>query len=250
MSPGTIPDGVSKAMRRALTINFVRDSRARGLKVRLTQLLCMDRRSFCSDPRDRIYGLLGLAEDRDVVSPGYNKPIRWVLQDIVQSLIERGKSLNVICMLPKSDKMDGLPTWVPDFTASSPPRNFMSFLSKDPNTFHVFIASGIMPFSGIQVKADVLSAKGIILDVVDGMGSATVVSRSTPSSPSSHENLQQSTTNNSRYPDKNDLLHAIWKTLVSSRTSHDTKATSASGAVYITFKSVTIPKESWLLEDV
>ncbi|KAF7919100.1 uncharacterized protein EAE98_009420 [Botrytis deweyae] len=250
LPPGTIPEGVFKAMRRVLTINFVRDSRARGLKVRLTQLLCMDRRSFCSDPRDRIYGLLGLAEDRDVVSPDYTKPIRWVLQDVVQSLIKKGKSLNVICMLPKFHKMDGLPSWLPDFTASSPPRNFMSFLSKDPNTFHVFMASGTMPFSGVQVKAGVLSAKGIILDVVDGMGSATVVSRSTRPSLPSHENLQQSTTNNSRYPSKNDLFHAIWRTLVSSRTTHDTKATSASGAVYLTFKSVTIPKENWLLEDV
>ncbi|TGO76834.1 hypothetical protein BELL_0134g00060 [Botrytis elliptica] len=250
LPPGTIPEGVFKAMRRVLTINFVRDSRARGLKVRLTQLLCMDRRSFCSDPRDRIYGLLGLAEDRDVVSPDYTKPIRWVLQDAVQSLIEKGKSLNIICMLPKFHKMDGLPSWVPDFTASSPPRNFMSFLSKDPNTFHVFMASGKMPFSGVQVKAGVLSAKGIILDVVDGMGSATFVTRSTRPSLPSHENLQQSTTNNSRYPSKNDLFHAIWRTLVSSRTTHDTKATSASGAVYLTFKSVTIPKENWLLEDV
>ncbi|TGO47624.1 hypothetical protein BCON_0270g00210 [Botryotinia convoluta] len=235
VSPGTIPDGVFKAMRRVLTINVVRDSRARGLKVRLTQLLWMDRRSFCSDPRDRIYGLLGLAEDQDNVSPDYTKPVQ---------------SLNIICMLPKSRRMDGLPSWVPDFTASSPPRNFMSFLSKDPNTFHVFMAPGTMPFSGVQVEAGVLSAKGIILDVVDGMGSATVVARSTPPSPLSHENLQQSTTNNSRYPNKNGLLHAIWKTLVSSRTTHNTKATSASGTVYLTFKSVTIPKENWLLEDV
>ncbi|TGO08957.1 hypothetical protein BTUL_0184g00040 [Botrytis tulipae] len=256
MSPVTIPDGVFKAMRRISIINNVRTSRARGLKVRLTQLLCLDRLSFCSDPRDRIYALLGLAEDQYTVNPDYTKPVQLVLQDAVESLIKKERSLNIICMLPKSRRMYGLPSWVPDFTTSSHSRSLMSFLLDDPDKCHIFTASGTMPFPKIQVKAGVISTKGLILDIVDGMGSATPVTQSNapknrtlPFLPS-HTSLQQSSTIKSRYHTNHHILHAIWNTLVSSRERCDTKATSASETVYLMFKSVATPKEKWSLEDI
>ncbi|KAF7919348.1 uncharacterized protein EAE97_011680 [Botrytis byssoidea] len=254
--PIVVPVGVYEAMKRISIIKDVRYRRARGLGVRLTQLLYRDRLSFCSDPRDRIYALLGLAEDQDSVSPDYTKPVQLVLQDTVEILVEKERSLNIICMLPKSRRMNGLPSWVPDFTTSSHSRDLMDFLLKEPDECHVFMASGTMTFSGVHVEAGILSAKGLILDIVDGMGSATnvpqfnLLEKPTLQFLSGHTCLQQSTTDKSRYPTRDDLLHAIWNTLVSSRQNWYAKATSASRTLYLTFKSVVIPKEKWPLKDI
>ncbi|TGO58927.1 hypothetical protein BOTNAR_0172g00120 [Botryotinia narcissicola] len=253
VSPIVVPVGVYEAMKRISIIKGVRYCRARGLGVRLTQLLYLDRLSFCSDPRDRIYALLGLAEDQDSVSPDYTKPVQWVLQDAVQRLIEKERSLNIICMLPKSRRMDGLPFWVPDFTTSSLLRCLMSFLLDDPDKCHIFMASGKTPLPEIQVKTVVLSTKGLILDIVDGMGSvaqSNALENPTISFLPSQTSLQQSSTNQSRYHSKGDLFHAIWNTLVSSRERCDIKAISASEIVYLMFKSVAIPKGTWSSKDI
>ncbi|THV46833.1 hypothetical protein BGAL_0357g00190 [Botrytis galanthina] len=118
------------------------------------------------------------------------------------------------------------------------------------------MASGTMQPCGVKVEADILSARGIILDVVDGLGSAIFGAKANPLDNltlpplASHKILQQSTTDNSRYPTRNDLLHAIWNTLVSSRTEVRTKATSVSEAVYFMFTSVAISREEWPFEDI
>ncbi|TGO27175.1 hypothetical protein BPAE_0046g00380 [Botrytis paeoniae] len=159
VSPVTIRDGAFKAMRRISIINNVRISRARGLKVRLTQLLCLDRLSFCSDPRDRINALLGLAEEQDNVSPDYTKPVQWVLQDAVESLIKRK-----------------IPKYYLYVTEAS--SNGWPAVLDDPDKRHLFMASGTMLLPEIQLKAGVLSTKGLILDIVDGMGAATPLAQS------------------------------------------------------------------------
>ncbi|TGO40085.1 hypothetical protein BHYA_0042g00160 [Botrytis hyacinthi] len=132
----------------------------------------------------------------------------------------------------------------------------MSFLSKDPDECHVFMASGTMTFPGVQVEAGVLPAKGLTLDIVNGMGSAINVAQLNLLEKlalpflSSHSSLQQATTDKSRYHTRDDLLHAIWNTLVLSRQRWATKATSASRTLYHMFKSVAIPKEKWPLKNM
>ncbi|KAF7888769.1 hypothetical protein EAF00_009069 [Botryotinia globosa] len=248
--PGTLTLRTLTAMERIGVISLIRKRREFDLKVQLAQLLIWDRYSLCSDPRDR------LAEDRDIVSPDYTNPIQSVLQDVVQGLIEKRRCLNVICMLSEYCRMNGLPSWAPDFTSNSDMYELMNFPWEDLDTYHVFMASGTMQPSGVKVEANVLSARGIILDVVDGLGSAIFGAKSHPLDNStlpplaSHKILQQSTTDNSRYPSKNDLLHAIWNTLVSSRTDVHTKATSVSEAVYFMFTSVVISREEWPFKNI
>jgi hypothetical protein len=87
--------------------------------------------SEATDPRDKIYGILGLQQSSVhdmVVIPNYGKPAREVFIDVAKVLIETDPSQLYynfpLCPLREEDSaqfhgVSGLPTWAVDFTLSS-----------------------------------------------------------------------------------------------------------------------------------
>lgn len=75
-----------------------------------------------SDPRDRIYSVLGLAADRSLAdSPRYQESLVKVYSSLVKSFIKYHKSLDIICLADRfhgyvgdSPILPALPPWVPD----------------------------------------------------------------------------------------------------------------------------------------
>lgn len=41
----------------------------------------------CSDPRDRIYALINIMENRLTIRPNYLKPVKQVYQDVVMQIL-------------------------------------------------------------------------------------------------------------------------------------------------------------------
>ena len=90
----------------------------------LFQLL---RRAYCvsslpsgllaSNPRDRIYGMLGLAGDTDQlgIRPDYFQSCEAVYTDAARTLLQQGHT-DVLLFSQFPKKHSGLPTWVPDWT--------------------------------------------------------------------------------------------------------------------------------------
>lgn len=89
----------------------------------LGEIMRMTLNCKCFDPRDRIYAVLSLLEDKlqfAGIEIDYNKTTSQVYQDIALRYITHYKSLNVLGTSGLMDKPSGIPTWVPDWTVANP----------------------------------------------------------------------------------------------------------------------------------
>ena len=92
-----------------------------GHESRLIDVLARFRDTNATDPRDKIYGLLGLASDGLDVCVDYNKSVQDVYVDFFQTFVNTTKDLDLICQnpwgVPKvKARSQGLPSWCPDFS--------------------------------------------------------------------------------------------------------------------------------------
>lgn len=75
----------------------------------------------CSDPRDRIYGLLSLMASNGTkleIQPDYRKTTRQVYSDLVLRVAQQLKHLEILRYCEMHDKVGtiSMPSWVPDWT--------------------------------------------------------------------------------------------------------------------------------------
>ena len=71
-----------------------------------------------SDPRDKLYGMLGLARGlyKDIIEPDYTKPVEKVFEEFTLAVIERTKSLDILGFAYGSRSCN-VPSYVPDWSA-------------------------------------------------------------------------------------------------------------------------------------
>ncbi|TRX90875.1 hypothetical protein FHL15_008279 [Xylaria flabelliformis] len=98
------------------------------------QLLTLTRQFKCEDPRDQIFGILGIpttdqspAQETPFILPDYTKSIAEVYQEVANRIIDSSGSLNLLSSIQRparhriSDRDesdgydDGLPSWVPQW---------------------------------------------------------------------------------------------------------------------------------------
>ncbi|VUC21504.1 unnamed protein product [Clonostachys rosea] len=94
---------------------------------KLLDVLARFRRTYCLDPRDKIFGLLGLVTDHKDIKVDYEKPPGQVYADVTASLINHSGNLDAICQSPWSsgrdhsrpaeDSFGSLPSWAINFLA-------------------------------------------------------------------------------------------------------------------------------------
>jgi hypothetical protein len=74
--------------------------------------------SKATDPRDKIYALIGLTTARDNLDLviDYSAPIGKVFLDATKYILVSSRKLDVICSLPRGENSFDLPSWVPDWT--------------------------------------------------------------------------------------------------------------------------------------
>lgn len=92
-----------------------------GHESRFIDVLARFRETNATDPRDKIYGLLGLASDGLDVCVDYNKSVPEVYVDFFQTFVNTTKDLDLICQnpwgVPRAEaRRRGLPSWCPDFS--------------------------------------------------------------------------------------------------------------------------------------
>ena len=101
--------------------------RVAGKKLNLEILLYMTRTFSATDPRDKIFALLGMAkevkEGQDMATflqPDYSKSVQQVFTEVTGASLTRG-DLVLLSSVERQDmrQITGLPSWVPDFTAVS-----------------------------------------------------------------------------------------------------------------------------------
>ncbi|KAE8441369.1 hypothetical protein EG329_005472 [Mollisiaceae sp. DMI_Dod_QoI] len=123
----------------------------------LLNLLCTNHKKFASNPRDKVYGLLGLSDLATSSHPGvqinYRRSIRDVYMGVVEAIVDTTSKLEVLCVsCPeigeglqqqiKGNRRTDLPTWTPDWSQWTGP------LIRNENVYYE-----LHSLSGIQVQA-------------------------------------------------------------------------------------------------
>jgi len=154
-----------------------------------------------TDPRDRIYSLLGLAHDRCLADPPrYQDHVGKVFPELVKSFVQHYNSLDIICLADRFNRytmqpaiQPALPSWVPDWRAIVVPwvvpvmacqsaghhiGNFRPLSEKGVNTIAYAAGRSEGP-PRVIFSADlrILTCQGIMIDFVDGIGGLKVVHR-------------------------------------------------------------------------
>jgi hypothetical protein len=89
----------------------------------IEELLADYRGRHCTDPRDKVYGLLGIAgsEDTKLIVPNYLTSVPEVYEQVALKLLERTNKLKLFSQLyPQWEAgtvATRLPSWVPDWTS-------------------------------------------------------------------------------------------------------------------------------------
>lgn len=148
----------------------------------LTLLLSSMRRFKATDPRDKIYSLLGLVRskkdleshgkvDDNVVRPDYSSSVDTVFRQVTESLIKQESSLALLSTVEDASLRVtlNLPSWVPDYAVWQE----VTILGM-PDNPHKYYAGGDEPpclyDSDLNTSHDVLSLAGYEMDSVIGIG--------------------------------------------------------------------------------
>ncbi|KAI8635167.1 heterokaryon incompatibility protein-domain-containing protein [Xylariaceae sp. FL1651] len=84
----------------------------------LLELLHQHRDCESTDPKDKVYGLLGLSGDAEDIgiTPNYGRSPEEIFTDLFKKHVLATKSLDMICAVRFPKKFDSLPSWVPDWS--------------------------------------------------------------------------------------------------------------------------------------
>ena len=148
---------------------FYRDTSTVDKPKTLLQFLSDTRHCKASDPRDKIYAVLGMTPEagEQALTPDYNLSTRDTFAKVTRFFIARDKNLNVLCQVQGTPSIPDMPSWVPDW--SSPPRSNTIGLIRDSAS--PYKASRDLPaqFSFSSDKS-ILSIKGVKCGMISTFG--------------------------------------------------------------------------------
>ncbi|RSL91392.1 hypothetical protein CEP51_000329 [Fusarium floridanum] len=129
----------------------------------LSHVLTPFKTTRATDPRDKVYAFLGLAEklgQPGTLHPAYEKPIAEVFRDAIKFMLQSSNSLNALGLKedPLQTKTPGLESWVPDFNSHDlmsaiihPVLNLWSVGELAGNTYFIFGPSGDLEVQGLRI---------------------------------------------------------------------------------------------------
>ncbi|KAJ9158006.1 HET-domain-containing protein [Coniochaeta hoffmannii] len=104
-------------MTAVLAVEHQRGVMREGYRAGLLDVLARFKNVHSTDPRDRVYGLLGLVTEEHSVRVDYGKKVGDAFAEVAVYLINSLGNLDIICQNPwaKDKHTPGLASWVPDF---------------------------------------------------------------------------------------------------------------------------------------
>ena len=165
---------ISKRILRAhSTLSMIHSSRVdlqQNQKPSFMNTVIMCRMSESTDPRDKIYGILGLAAEFElggqvIHKPDYSRTVAEVYMTATASVIRsRGDLACLILVCDCSLKnIKGLPSWCPDYTSSTPPLRDFADIARNWKL-------GLSWFDALHpeiLETSFLRVDGSLFDVID-----------------------------------------------------------------------------------
>lgn len=167
-------------------LQSLRDDFAKDRPIGLLQAIFTSHKSRATDPRDKVYGLLGITFDGHnfVPVPNYQQSLNEVFMGMTMSWIRAKECLDMICLqglAPRNQK--ALPSWCPDWLSIGSHRfdsRMVSYLSgqakrtrlgKMRNTWNATEGSRASTYTFTRNEND-LQMEGFQLGTVDGLSTA------------------------------------------------------------------------------
>lgn len=178
------------------------------------------RRALCTEPRDKVYGILALMKDSfaKLIIIDYNLPLVQVYKQFVLAWFQDRGDMDALSFCG-ARLNDDFPSWIPDLRF----RFFRTLTVASPEEPNYKAPGSLTPEWSVQENEKLtLTVKGILVDKVDGLGVGNWAS---------HERevfgdwaIIQSMETGNAYETEEDLREAIWQTLVLGRSLVGTKA--------------------------
>lgn len=111
----------------------------------LLTLLNQTKHLLATDPRDKIYGLMGLttlSTEHEMIIPDYKKPIGDIYKGVAKFVLDN-QNIDILCFCDGSINYCDLPTWAPDWTHSYP--SLIPSLGATKSSLTMFSAAGEVP---------------------------------------------------------------------------------------------------------
>jgi heterokaryon incompatibility protein (HET) len=163
------------------SLNLFNELRIVGLPCDLTTLLNKAIRFKASDPRDRVYSLLGLTGEMDDIfsipiplQPDYGKPVRDVFIDVTRHIIMSARNLRILTLIRYIPDWHSYPSWAVDFAADIQWERISYFVwschirtgwhgvKEIPNN----AAGGLLVDLGVSSSDNVLALSGLRIDTI------------------------------------------------------------------------------------
>lgn len=182
-SPDPAPDLLrAPAFRRAYILTYYRTNAGRGPVATyqdLRTLILHTRSCAATDPRDKVFSILGLADpDFWNLKADYRLSVNQTFILGAQSCIMKKQSLDILSGCQNPDKLNGLPSWVPNLTDGWKARPFPTTSQRHCEEV---IAGEAPDFSFEEDEQGcVLKARGFLLDEIKTLSKETPHQDATP----------------------------------------------------------------------
>jgi hypothetical protein len=135
---------------------------AEGDPLALLYLLQHRRQSKATDPRDKVYGLLGIATNRGSLAPDYRRSLAEAYMETTRVLIVESRSLEVLNATYPLERASDLPSWAADWREDLD--GWQLGLRSGQNGFPYHASSGSHPSIISSADQEQLKLKGFQLD--------------------------------------------------------------------------------------
>ncbi|KAF7945151.1 hypothetical protein EAE96_009930 [Botrytis aclada] len=163
-----------------MKMGFHREYRHGNISNSLEGLLNVFGERRCSDPRDKIYGLIGIlgTEEASFIHPDYSIDVALLYGSTVVDIINRARNLDILSHLwPRKWHFTGIlagkgPSWIRDWTAERPSHVLLDTVSARRRLFPKFSASGKSSAKVREPQKSEVALHGIFLNSLQVIGKA------------------------------------------------------------------------------